>query len=119
MNSVVLSGRITNDLVLRFTQNNTPYVFFRLAVKRSSEESVFINCACYRKTAENLYKYKQKGNYIELQGHVESYTEQDEHGSSRNITLIVAERIIFPPIKDFNSNEDNPMGTTQKEDLPF
>lgn len=77
MNNVILTGRITKDLELKYTQNGKAYCRFSLAVdkgmskeKKQQAEAKgqatadFINCVAWGTTAETLQKYTAKGTKI-------------------------------------------------------
>ena len=74
INAVALTGRLTRDIDLRYTQGGTAVASFTLAVNRNftnaqgERESDFINCVIWRKSAENLSKFVQKGSQLGIQG---------------------------------------------------
>ena len=117
MNSVVLIGRLTKDVDLRYSNNQTAVGRFSLAVDRHDKDKNcdFINCIAFGKSAENLEKYVKKGNKVAISGRIQtgSYTNKD--GNKVYTTDIVAERVEFIESKEqeescFNDNE---------EQLPF
>lgn len=95
MNSVILIGRIANDLELKGNENKV--VNFNLAVQKQgkTEGANFIPVAVFGKTAENLVAYQSKGSQIAIQGHInqDSYTLED--GSKRNSIKVIANRVQF------------------------
>lgn len=68
MNNIVLIGRITKDPELKYTNNGKGNTRFTLAVQRNKEETDFINCVAWEKTAENIAEYFKKGSQIAIQG---------------------------------------------------
>lgn len=80
MNKVILIGRITKDLELRYTSNNKPVCEFTLAVNRDKDNADFINCIVWNKLAENLTKYQGKGSQIGLSGElrIDTYEVDDK-----------------------------------------
>lgn len=68
MNNIVLIGRITKDPELKYTNNGKGNTRFTLAVQRNKEETDFINCVAWEKTAENIAEYFKKGSQIAVQG---------------------------------------------------
>ncbi len=60
LNSVSLTGRLTRDVDLRYTQSGTAVGSFTLAVdrkfksKNGERETDFVNCQIWRKSAENF-----------------------------------------------------------------
>lgn len=96
MNVVVISGRLVRKPELRTTESLKHVCQFSLAVSRGYKDEVdFIDCVCFDKTAENLVKYQDKGNMIEVKGniHVDTYT--DKNNKNRSKTLIYVEMINY------------------------
>ena len=115
MNSVVLIGRLTKDVDLRYSNNQTAVGRFSLAVDRHDKDKNcdFINCIAFGKSAENLEKYVKKGNRVAISGRIQtgSYTNKD--GKTVYTTDVVAERVEFVESKQreepsgyFNDNEE-------------
>lgn len=133
MNNVTLTGRITKDLELKYTQNGKAYCRFTLAVDRglSKEKKQeaeangqptadFINCVAWGTTAEVLNKYTAKGKKILVNGSIEtgSYTVQD--GSKRYTTDVLVNRIEileFADSNNTNSQDTRPFG--QFDEMPY
>ena len=95
MNKVILIGRLTKDVELRYTQtNNTAVASFSLAVNRkfvkSGEErqADFFNIIAWNKLAENISKYLFKGN-----------------GQKHYVTEVIAEEVDFIGSKNKQNNE--------------
>lgn len=59
MNSVSISGRLTKDLELRYTQSGVAVCAFTVAVDRPSvkDKTDFIDCVAWRNSAEFASKY--------------------------------------------------------------
>jgi single-strand binding protein len=68
MNTVNLIGRLTKDPELKYTSNRKGNTRFTLAVSRNKDETDFINCVAWEKTAENIAEYFKKGSQIAVQG---------------------------------------------------
>lgn len=143
MNNVGLTGRITKDLELKYTQNGKAYCRFTLAVDRglSKEKKQeaeangqptvdFINCVAWGKVAETINKYTAKGKKILVNGSIEtgSYTVQD--GSKRYTTDVLVKRIEILEFADNNNTnsqdtkafgqfDEMPYQEASNEDLPF
>lgn len=72
LNRAVLTGRLTRDVDLRYTQSGTAVGSFTLAVDRSftnqqgEREADFINCVIWRKSAENFANFTHKAHLLEL-----------------------------------------------------
>ena len=129
MNSIVLSGRLTKKPELRTTINGNNVCSFSLAVKRDKDNTDFIDCNCYGKTAENLVKYQDKGNMIELTGRLENYTYTDKDNKNRIKTFVYVETINYisqPQTSENGANKEqiNPYEEMskrieQENQLPF
>lgn len=143
MNNVALTGRITKDLELKYTQNGKAYCRFTLAVDRglSKEKKQeaeangqptadFINCVAWGATAETINRYTAKGKKILVNGSIEtgSYTVQD--GSKRYTTDVLVKRIEILEFADNNNTnsqdtrafgqfDEMPYQEASNEDLPF
>ena len=78
MNKVVLVGRLTAKPELRYTASNTAYTRFSVAVNRNftnadgKREADFINVVAWRKQAETISKFFDKGNLIALEGRLQT-----------------------------------------------
>ncbi|WP_019168337.1 single-stranded DNA-binding protein, partial [Staphylococcus intermedius] len=74
INRVVLVGRLTKDPEFRTTPSGVSVATFTLAVNRNfksknGEQQVdFINCIVFRKQAENVNNYLNKGNLAGVDG---------------------------------------------------
>lgn len=70
MNNIVLIGRITKDPELKYTNSRKANTRFTLAAQRNKDETDFINCVAWEKTAENIAEYFKKGSQIAVQGSI-------------------------------------------------
>ncbi len=100
INKVILTGRIANDLELKYTSSNIPFVRITLAVNRTyqnqngEKEADFIYCTAWRNQAENLCKFMRKGSLIGLEGRLQVNQFQQD-GQNRYSTDVVADQITF------------------------
>ena len=78
MNNANLVGRLTRPVDLRYTQTGIAYGSFTLAVNRKyknkdgEREADFINCVIWKKGAELLANYTQKGSLIGVSGPIQT-----------------------------------------------
>lgn len=81
MNVVLLMGRLTKDPAISYTQDKKSVARFTLAVDRryKKDETDFISCVAFGKTAEFAEKYLKKGTKVVTEGHWQtgSYTNKD------------------------------------------
>ena len=122
MNSVVLVGRLTRDVDLRYTNNGIAVGRFSLAVDRFGKDkgTDFINCVAFDKRAEVLQKYTHKGSKISLIGRIQtgSYTNKD--GQKVYTTDVIVNEIEFCEGRKVEPKEEAPDDISQlEEDLPF
>jgi len=104
-NKVLLMGNLTRDPQLSYTPNQTAVVDFGLATNRrwtgqdgtQRDETCFVDCRAFGRTAENINKYFSKGKPIFIEGRLtfDSWTAQD--GSKRSRLRVTVENFQFLP----------------------
>lgn len=74
MNSVILIGRLTAKPELNYTPSSTAVTKFSIAVDRRTKEKEadFIRITVFGKQAENLCRYKDKGDMIAITGRIQT-----------------------------------------------
>lgn len=99
MNKVILIGRLTKDVELKYTPQGSPVVNFTLAVDRYSKNgdkgADFLSVVVWGKSAENLAQYKGKGDQIAVEGSLQTRSYEAQDGSKRYVTEVLASRIEF------------------------
>ena len=112
MNKVILIGRLTKDVELRYTQtNNTAVASFSLAVNRKfvktgeERQADFFNIIAWNKLAENISKYLFKGNQVAISGRLETRSWDDQNGQKHYVTEVIAEEVDFIESKNKQNNE--------------
>lgn len=112
INRVILVGRITKDPELKTTQSNISFVNFTLAVNRQftdqsgERQADFIQCIVWRKQAENLAQYINKGALLGVEGRIQTRTYEAENGT-RYITEVVCDTIQFLENKSSSQTSNN------------
>lgn len=97
INNVVLVGRLTRDVDLRYTSNGTAYASFTVAVERNfknqngEKETDFINCAMWRKAAENFANFTRKGSLVGIEGRIQTRNYENQQGQKVYVTEVLAE----------------------------
>lgn len=97
LNSVALTGRLTKPVDLRFTQSGTAVGSFTIAVDRQfrsangERETDFINCAIWRKSAENFANFTHKGALVGIEGHIQTRTYDNAQGQRVYVTEVIVE----------------------------
>ena len=96
MNSVSLTGRLTRDPEVRYSNQNMAIARFTLAVDRpmKKDEADFIPVTCFGKTAELVEKYVQKGRLVGVTGRIQTGSYEKD-GRRVYTTDVIAERVEF------------------------
>ena len=104
-NKVMLMGNLTRDPQLSYTPNQLAIVDFGLAVNRKwkgqdgsqRDETCFVDCTAFGKTAETINKYLSKGRPVFIEGRLtfDSWTGQD--GTKRSKLKVTVENFQFLP----------------------
>lgn len=95
MNKVILSGRLTKDIVLKVMQNGKSFVNFTLAVTKQYKkgEAVFINCQAWGKTAEFLANHMSKGCMIAVEGRIQTRNYEGNDGKKVYVIEVVVDNV--------------------------
>ena len=109
MNSVVLVGRLTKDVDLRYTNNQTAVGRFSLAVDRFGKDNGadFINCVAFDKKAEVLTKYTHKGSKIAVIGRIQTGSYEKD-GRKVYTTDVIVNEIEFCESRKEEPKEETP-----------
>lgn len=101
MNRVMLIGRFTAKPELRYTASNVPFTRFSIAVNRlfsnqdGQRETDFINIVAWRKQAETICNYFDKGNQIAIEGRIQTGSYDDKDGNKRYTTDVALDQFHF------------------------
>jgi single-strand DNA-binding protein len=96
-NKVILLGNLTRDPQLRYLPNQTPVVDFGLAVNRKfkaqsgemRDETTFVDCSAFGRTAEIINQYCRKGNMLFVDGRLRFESWEDKQGGGKRSKLSV------------------------------
>ena len=96
----MLIGRLTAKPELKYTTSNIAVTSFNLAVDRQPKEdgtkdTDFIEIRVWRKQAENVCKYLDKGSLVAIEGRIQTEKFTTKDSENRYKTLVVAERVMF------------------------
>ena len=135
MNQVILIGRLTSDPSLSYTSGtNTAVASFRLAVNKESRDggADFIQCKVFGAQADNLQKWKHKGDEIAVQGRIETGSYKKSDGTVVYTTEVVCNRIEYThgskanvgvsreePRRDYEEGELPDTFQQAEDDIPF
>lgn len=117
MNLVVLTGRLTKDPELKYGASGTAYCKFSLAVGRAfqKDQTDFINCVSFGKTAELVGEYLRKGKLAGVQGRIQTDV-YEANGEKRYSTSVHVEKIEF--LESRNSSEPSFEKSYDKTESP-
>ena len=101
LNQVVLVGRIVKTPELKITENGKKTATVTLAVPRSYKnmngeyDTDFLDCTLWTNIAENTTEYCQTGDMVGVKGRIQTRIIQNEDGTKKKKTEIVAEKVTF------------------------
>lgn len=125
MNKVILVGRLTAKPELRYTpSSNIACSRFTIAVNRNytnedgTRTADFINVLSWRKQAETICKYFDKGSQIAIEGRLQSGSYDDKDGNKRYTLDVSLENFEFVESKKRETEEEVEVEVQTEED-PF
>lgn len=139
MNKVVLIGRLTRDVELKYAgEKGTAVATLTLAINRrkqkdKDQEADFIPVVLWGTLAENTSKFKHKGDQLAIVGRISTRTYLADDGTKKYVTEVVAEEADFlgknagsssasgttaPPPSNNQMDDFKPM-EDDDDDLPF
>ena len=113
MNTVQLIGRMTKDPEVRYTQSGVANTSFTLAVNRNfknangEREADFIMCTAWRKTAELISQYLNKGSMVGVSGRIQTRNYENQQGQRVYVTEVVVDELTFVESKNKQGNQNN------------
>lgn len=127
LNRVILVGRISTDINLRYTPSGAAIANFNIAVNRKytnqqgEKETDFIPVVVWRGGAENTAKYCKKGSLVAVDGRIQVRHYENQEGKRVYVTEVVAEDVRFlEPKRGSNQQQDDPFaGVGQEVDIDF
>ena len=124
MNRVMLIGRLTTKPELRYTGSNVPYSRFSIAVNRTfsnnqgQRETDFINIVVWRKQAENVCNFLDKGSLVAVEGRLQTGNYDDKDGNKRYTMDVVGDNVQFLESKGQSQNRANSSSSYDYEPEP-
>ena len=121
MNKVIISGRLTRDPEIRYSQSSEPIAVTRFSVavnrrfkKEGEPDADFINCVSFGKTAEFISKYFTKGKMIGIAGCIRTNSWTDKNGQKHFSTDVLVEEVEF-----CGSKADETSGNIQQQNEDY
>ena len=136
LNAVNFQGRFVADPEIRKTGSGVAVTSFTLANDAGFKDangnnvSYFVDCVAWRKTAENICKFFEKGRLIIVEGELTTRLYDDKNGKRRKTTEVVVKEFHFCDSKkngnesaesdaDDSSYSSDDFSPCDDEDLPF
>lgn len=102
-NKVLLMGNITRDIELKQTSSNQAVATIGLAVNRryktkdgeDREDTTFVDCEAWGRTAEVIHQYFGKGKPIFIEGRLKLDQWEDKEGKKQSKLRVVIEGFEF------------------------
>lgn len=110
MNKALLVGRITTKPELRTTSSGIPFTRFSVAINRpftnnGERTADFINILVWRKQAENVCNFLDKGSQVAIEGRIQTGSYTDKDGNNRSSFEVVADSVQFLDSKAQRSSD--------------
>lgn len=135
VNVVVLSGRVTRDAELFFTQSGTAKLTVPIAVNRRvkdaksgewKDDAFFIDVVAWKELAERSKDKAKKGAPVVVEGRLQGRKYEDKSGQQRSVLEVVANRMQFLAIAEKSGSPEaaasEPGGSAaapDQEEVPF
>lgn len=122
INTVVMTGRLTKDVELKYTQNGTAIANFSIANGRRTkngnewkDETSFFDVTLMGKSAEGLKPYLTKGKMIAVSGNMRQDRWTDKEGQTKSKIYIFADTISLCGGNNSTSNNGQKQQAVQNE----
>ena len=123
INTIIISGRLTQDPVYRTTPSGVPIADLTLAHNTTSknaqgdriEKASYLFVTAFKHTADFAMRYLTKGRKILVQGSIRQESWQDQKtGQPRHKTYIIADQLQFLDAKPQDApNNQTPIVNSQ------
>ena len=125
-NKVLLMGNLTRDPQLKQTPNNMSVAEIGLACNRKfkgkdgemREETTFVDCEAWGRTAETMAKYLSKGRPVFVEGRLKLDQWQDKDGNNRSKLKLVIENFQFIDSRGSQTSEPPATATATAAPAP-
>lgn len=121
INYVVVSGRLTRDVDLRYTASGTPVAKLSIAVDRRVQrdgkwenEASYFDVVTWDQKATSCAEYLHKGSAVIVEGRLQSRTYTNNEGRNVKITEIQSRNIHF-----LEWNDNVPKGSDDRFEDSF
>lgn len=94
-NNLIVIGRITKDIELRYTTSNKPIVNVYLAINNGKDDTAFLPIMIYGKMAETVHQYCKKGDLIGAYAIIKNNNWEDKQGNKHYDYTFIANKVSF------------------------
>ena len=131
MNKFIITGRLTRNPELRYTNNNIAITELNLAINNRKDDTTFLIIKAFNKTAENCNEYLNKGDLIAVEGNIKNNNYEDETGKMHYITDFIGNKVEFLSTKKKDETKEEKQDRNnifeefgksieiEEDDLPF
>lgn len=112
----IIGGNLTKEPEVRYSTGERSMAIARYTIavnrgkdKDGKEQTDYVDCTSFGKTAENIEKYMKKGSPMTCIGEIQNESWTDKEGKKRTSTRLVSSRVIFGSKKEDceNAGGDN------------
>ena len=114
VNNVNLIGRIATEIEIRYTPDGAAVCDFVMAVDNYGDKTSFVDVTCWRKLAENVAEYMEKGRQIGVSGELVQDKWENKQGEKRSKIKINAKNVKFLDYK--KNGEQNKQNSNNKQE---
>lgn len=122
INRVTLLGRCAQDPELRYTPEGTPVCNVSIATSYSYQQDgqwkevpQFTRCVFWRNAAENVAEHTKKGEYLYVDGRIQTRKWENREGQTQYTTEVVVDNYVIPQNKGSRSGS----GPDSKSEADF
>jgi len=129
LNKVMIIGNLTRDPETRLLESGTSVTNLGVACNRTwskdgdkKEETTFVECEAWGKTAEIMAKYLSKGRPVFVEGRLKLDEWEDKEGNKRSRMKVVVENFQFlgtAKSQDSNNGTKEVAAKITEDDIPF
>lgn len=94
-NNLILIGRITKDIELKYTPSNKAVIRVMLAVNNGKDDTTFLPITVFGNMAETTHKYCKKGDLIGVYATIKNQNWEDSKGNKHYDYSFIANKISF------------------------
>lgn len=122
MNRTILKGNLTRDPEAVENSKGISIARFSIAVNRrgKNERVDFFDLTAFNHNADNVLKYKKKGDPVLIEGHLQQDQWEDkETGKNRSKVTVIADNIEFLGRGDGSGGQGGQETNDDTGDIPF